>query len=149
MISSFVVSSHRRSTAPGVWYKVMGTGLTLRVSTCLEDVMFGDLDTVLTVYTGCDAASATCVASNDQFCSNQSTVEFPTVAGEEYYILVYGFFSSDVGPFELTVTEIVPPENDLCQNAISIDLDSTTTGTIASATVDDSFEGCPFAIRCK
>lgn len=77
-------------TAPGRWYRLVGTGDKTRVETCSE---FTDYDTRLTVFTG-SCASLECVTDNDNepscFYSTTSQVEFCTVPGQNYYILIHG-----------------------------------------------------------
>jgi hypothetical protein len=87
-------------TAPGVWYAISGTGGQIVVSTCPGEAY----DTKLNVYSGpCDAL--VCVAGNDDagpevLCS---TVEFISIAGQEYHVLVQGY-NGATGPFTLTVS---------------------------------------------
>lgn len=131
--------------APGVWYKVLGTGSTMRASTCNAAT---SLDTVISVFASCDSVS--CFDSNDQFCGNQSEIEWDTEEGQEYFILVHGWSTDEIGPFELSLTEIVPPTNDICSDATSIEIGESLTGSTEIATVEDSiFDGCPFDVRGK
>ena len=82
------------NTAPGVWYRVMGTGNTMRASMCTEFVSLG-YDPKISVYCGgCDVL--TCVAGNDDgFCPGlpqfPSDVSWCSIAGAEYLVLMHGF----------------------------------------------------------
>ena len=88
-------------TAPGVWYKVKGTGRSLEASLCEGT----DYDTQLYVFTG-TCADLKCIQTNDDSCSYQSKVTWNALDGEEYFILVSGAFRNAVGPFELRLSEI-------------------------------------------
>ena len=84
-------------SAPAVWFKTVGNGKTFVVSTCQEDSSgSADFDTQLAVYTSCDI-----IEVNSDACAGQtiiggclgipgSTVSWPTVVDEEYFILVTG-----------------------------------------------------------
>ncbi len=92
-------------TAPGVWFKVIGTGETMTATTCENESPPGsaDYDTKISVFcTGCDAP--TCVTGNDDVtgCNFHSKVQWCSQLGAEYLILVHGF-SSATGNFELSV----------------------------------------------
>lgn len=92
-------------TAPGVWYRLVGTGRNLRVSTCSP---LTDFDTKLSVFCagGC-APDPTCISGSDDSCSNPtlaSTVSFCTQLGAEYLILVHGF-NTAAGRFQLSVVD--------------------------------------------
>jgi Abnormal spindle-like microcephaly-assoc'd, ASPM-SPD-2-Hydin len=87
------------NTAPGVWYKTIGTGSPITVSTCTA----ASYDTKLSVFSGTCAAKV-CVGGNDDFCSLRSQVTFNSVAGTTYYILVHGFGTA-VGTFTLTTSQ--------------------------------------------
>ena len=74
------------------WYRFIGTGNTMTVTTC-DAVGF---DTIVSVYCGFDGCGAlTCVGSNDDaacsFGGTRSTLNFCSVDGAPYYVLVRGF----------------------------------------------------------
>jgi V8-like Glu-specific endopeptidase len=76
--------------APGVWYRVYGTGNTMTASTCNE---FSTYNTKISVYcNGCDTLS--CVAGNDNNCTAYSgllsKVSWCSQYGTTYLILVHG-----------------------------------------------------------
>jgi hypothetical protein len=91
-------------TAPGVWYKVIGTGTTITASTCDQ----ADFDTKITVYCGdCPVADLVCVTGQDDnpACGGFTTeLSWCSQAGAEYLILVHGFGAA-VGEFTLSLTE--------------------------------------------
>lgn len=141
-------------TGGGVWYSFEGTGGLVEANTCSSKTNY---DTRLSIMTGA-CSDLVCMEKDDDACGIQSAVRIPTIPGELYYILVHGFGDSQ-GDFELLVetrTEqpskapasptppptIVVPENDRCTDAISIDVDSTISGTTKGAGVDEMLS-CP------
>lgn len=97
-------------TAPGVWYRVTGTGSTMTATTCTTAPSY---DTKLSVFCG-DCGTLTCVGGNDDDCGLLSTVSWCSQAGADYLVLVHGF-SSNTGPFELGVSSGSAP----CSGAIT------------------------------
>lgn len=85
------------NTAPGVWYTIVGDGDVFTMSLCASTY-----DTKISVYTG-TCGSLVCETGNDDFCSLQSQVEFLSVAGTTYYVLVHGF-NTATGNFTLDVS---------------------------------------------
>ena len=97
------------NVAPGIWYKVVGNGRTYSASTCTEWTTF---DTAIQVFTGSSCNELECVAGSSSgscsVASGSSTVSFPTIAGETYFIYVFGRQQSDVGTFILTIKSSDP-----------------------------------------
>jgi len=107
-------------TAPGVWYKVIGTGNTMTASVC-----DADYDTKLSVYcSGC--GGQTCVGANDDSAtcgatSRGSSVSWCSTPGAVYHVLVHGY-QSQAGSFTLNVADgpsctfslNCAPDNDTC-----------------------------------
>lgn len=92
-------------SAAGVWYVYTGNGSTVTASLCNVSTSY---DSEIAVYTGTSCGTLnSCIASNDQFCGNQSSVTFGTTVGTNYYILVNGW-SGLTGSFELNITCCVP-----------------------------------------
>lgn len=93
------------NTAPGVWYKVVGTGTRITASTCGP---LYDYDTKISVFCrSCDEPR--CINGIDDNCSDGaspflSTVSWCSQKGAEYLILVHGY-ESQVGDFELFLSE--------------------------------------------
>ena len=86
----------------GVFYRFVGTGQPVVVSTCTPTTNY---DSKLFVYTG-TCGSYTCVGGNDDgpVCgTTASEVTFASVAGTPYLIFVSGYAGA-VGPFGLSVT---------------------------------------------
>ena len=126
------------NTSGGVWYSVIGTGSVITVSTCNQ----ASYDTKLSVFTG-DCGALTCVGGADDAagCGGfTSEFSFPSVAGQEYRVLVHGFDTA-TGDFNLSVSCAAPPTgNDACDGADSIDCGQEVSGNTSSAT----FDGAPF-----
>ncbi|MBS0195283.1 MAG: immunoglobulin domain-containing protein [Planctomycetes bacterium] len=85
-------------SAPGVWFKVQGTGSSATVALCGSSY-----DTRLSAYCG-QVGGLTCVAGNDDFCGVSSSVTFCTQAGADYYVLVHGFGVA-TGAFTILYTD--------------------------------------------
>lgn len=86
-------------TSGGVWYTVTGTGETILVDLCSATY-----DSILSVYCG-SCSSLTCVAGDDDGCGTGgggSTVQFCSISGTVYHILVHGFGGA-TGTFTLVV----------------------------------------------
>jgi hypothetical protein len=93
------------NAAPGIWYVAEGNGETFTASTCTQWTNF---DTAIQVFTGnvCDELSCIAGSSSSDNCTTaigSSTVSFPTVVGEMYYMYVFGEQQNDVGTFILTL----------------------------------------------
>ncbi|CAB9524294.1 PKD (Partial), partial [Seminavis robusta] len=91
--------------SPSVWYRVQGTGGTLRASTCnpqTED----DFNSVLHIFEGSTDINR-CFAGNDDLASPDrcAQIDWPSSAGQTYYILVHGRLG-DQGLFELSVDSV-------------------------------------------
>jgi hypothetical protein len=140
-------------TAPGVWYTVVGTGNEITADTCYTGT--ADYDSKISVYCP-DCADPFCAGGNDDApdCfAGGSTITWCSETGETYYILVHGF-SSRTGNFELSVSDggtctnpvaCAPPpvpENDECEDAITVDVPSLTPGSTLTATTDSEFPDC-------
>lgn len=105
------------NTSPGVhgvWYKFIGTGDEITLTTCHPSTNF---DTQIHVYTG-SCTDFECLAGNDDdfLCSESSlysTVVFQSVPGEEYFISVSGFLES-FGDFALEVNCDMLPSDENC-----------------------------------
>lgn len=118
-------------SAAGIWYSFAGNGEAITLSTCIN---FG-YDTKINVYTG-SCGNFSCVAGNDDGgdCEVGSTVSFPSVSGNTYFILVQGFEGA-TGEFEMTV-ECGPITNDYCVAAEPIACNQSLSGSTLEATFD-------------
>ena len=143
---------------PAAWYSVVGTGDVLTVSTCTGNSTLDEngYDSQIVVYFG-DCSSLLCVAGNDNDGRDEcfgynSGASWSSIAGEVYYVKVFGGFLD--GSFGITLYEGEPtggtlppgsqlptgppvpaPPNDLCENAILlISGSAAAAGTTAGAT---------------
>ena len=119
------------NTAPGVWYTFVGNGQLVTLNTCTGT----SYDSKIGVFSG-TCAALVCVTGNDDFCGLQSQVNFPSVLGTTYYVIVTGFGTA-TGAFTLTMTCTPPIVNDLCTGALPLACGATVTGTTVGATTDN------------
>jgi|GEM_PF-1058246 len=93
------------NTTAGVWYKFIGDGSNVTISTCGA----ADYDTKLSVYRG-SCAQLICVGGNDDWegCNYGSQVSFASIQGRQYFILVHGW-DDRVGDFNLTLACVDAP----------------------------------------
>jgi hypothetical protein len=110
------------TTAPGVWYKVVGTGEEFIISTCHQTLF----DTKISVFRG-GCGLLQCVTGNDDFCGTQSRVFMDSDPGETYYILVHGY-QDGTGQFNLNVATRETLYNDLCDDAQMVALNTLVSG---------------------
>ena len=129
----------------GVWYKVTGTGSSLRATTCLTGT---NHPTQIHVFSG-SCGSLSCISveaknyavcSNIDIAANSATVNWWSEEGIEYFVLVSSRDGS-VGDFELQVTEFDPVANDQCSDAIDFSLGSQISGSTMDATNDFPYDG--------
>lgn len=89
--------------APGVWYKIYGTGESVTISLCNDQTNY---DTRLTVFEGnCDRLDF--LGTNDDGCEvgGKSLATFNTEIGKTYYVFVSGYYNAiDTGDFRLSVS---------------------------------------------
>lgn len=129
------------SSAGGVWYSLVGNGGTATISLCAN----ATYDTKLAVYSG-SCSALNCIVYNDDYCSTRSQVVFPTMAGINYLILIYGY-NGATGNFTLTVTCTT---NDNCINAFSVPVDgSAHSGYTNTGSTSESGEVAPPASGCN
>ena len=129
------------SNAPGVWFRVEGTGGELFAETCGGS----DYDTYLSVFTGeCDALA--CLAWNDDACESQSAGTWQSTVGTTYFVLIHGY-GSNSGNFTLHMTAVIPPPNDSCANAIELSHGSRVRGTNHDATSQPATPVCTDRFR--
>ena len=126
-------SSHRGG---GVWYTLQGTGKPMAVSACPTTEISPDyfVGVKASVFVG-SCNDLACVAhetvySCDARMSNDDVtsfgIAFHTEVDTKYHILVASIFESTAAEFDLRISEVETPVNDLCQDAIEIVPDSGT-----------------------
>ena len=123
-----------KNQAPGVWYKVVGTGSGMRASTCGPETSF---DTRISIYKGENCEALKCIIADDNGCGFQSSAYWFANQGETYYILVTGNLFSNFGDFVLRIEEYKTNTiNDFCSNAISASTSTINLGSTKNATFD-------------
>ncbi|MFT5020426.1 MAG: hypothetical protein ACI9CU_001823, partial [Polaribacter sp.] len=117
-------------TGVGTWYEFVGDGSTVTLST---DNAGTDFDTELSVTETCGGA---CFANDDDGgTGTTSELSFASVIGQSYFIQVSSY-NTAVGNYELSVTCVAPPANDLCENAEAIACGATVSAsTVGSTTI--------------
>lgn len=96
-------NSSELNGAPGTWYKFIGEGATVTMSTCASGTNF---DTQLAVFMG-SCSNLICETGNDDIdeCNSNSLsswVQFFAEAGEDYFVYVTGY-GEDSGTFTLQI----------------------------------------------
>lgn len=128
------ISGVTTQNTAGVWYKYVGDGSDVTVTTCSPTITTGD--SRIAVYSG-SCGTLTCIGGNDDAlaagCANNtlaSVVTFSTVASTNYYILVYSYTSAI--NFELSVNCVAAcspaTANDDCATASPLTVGTTVTG---------------------
>jgi hypothetical protein len=88
------------SPSRGLWYKIVGNGGEIIVSTCSVET---DFDTAIDVLSG-GCGELQCIASNNDSCGAQSLVRFTSEVDVPYFVHVRGVNATEVGQFSLGVT---------------------------------------------
>jgi subtilisin-like proprotein convertase family protein len=135
------------NTSPGVWYRLIGTGDQVNLSTCGTAV-----DTKIHVYAG-SCNSLSCVAANDDGpnppCAGfSSQLLFTSLPGVSYYIMVSEFGDGVGVDFELAVTCIEcagAPINDACATAFPLPDGAEVSSSLCCANSDDISDVNAFA----
>ena len=133
--------SDERQLGRGVWFTLIGDGRLLTASTCSEQTRF---EAQITVFQGDRGSCFDLECVEDEYvrefdesltCGRLSTIEFSTVAGQQYFILISGDGFEEFGNFGLAIGA----ENDICQGAIGPLLadNSIILGSTIGASVDD------------
>ena len=125
---------------PGVWYVVAGNGQTMTASLCATA-----WDSKISVLSGTNCSTLTCVGGNDDFgpacASSSASYSWPSVNGQNYYILVHGFSSTSAFSLNLScVAPPAPPANDNCANAQSVTIQCPVGATAVSGTTANATE---------
>lgn len=115
----FATCGDVRNNGRGQWLLVRGENAWLRVHTCNEATNY---DTQLSVYRdeglgkgASSCLSSTCVAGNDQFCGDQSFVQWFGEQDTLYRVLVHGY-RHYTGDFAL---ELDVEKNEVCEGALN------------------------------
>ena len=138
-LSSFTCGSVTFYPPSYSWYKVVGNGRQISVSTCGSD-----FDTIIGVFeSSCDFYS--CVTSNDDSCGTQSSLQFCALLDVEYYIIIGGY-NADFGNYHLIIDELNRcTGNDVCSASESIEVPTILYGsTLTASIIDTHYYQVPF-----
>jgi hypothetical protein len=94
------------SSAPGVWYIVVGNGARMTAALCGSDY-----DTRVSVFSGGldgDCENLACITSNDDSCGLQSSSSWNSQPDVIYYVLVHGY-GTNTGAYTLNLSSPLPP----------------------------------------
>jgi hypothetical protein len=125
-------------TAPGVWFKVRGSGNFLSASTCNPETNF---NTTLTLYRD-NCNSLECVDVNFQdrtSCGEQSSMTWFATDQEDYFVLVSGSRSGDFG---LSIQEIQLDVGFDCTSALQVAPAASSPIFGSTDLASDIFVGC-------
>jgi len=93
------------SESPGVWYKVIGSNVTISMDSCSNPTGF---QPVISVFEGsCQKNNLTCASASYTYCSDSQVgikVNWYAEANITYHIFVFGNEKTDQGDFTLNVT---------------------------------------------
>jgi hypothetical protein len=123
------------STAPSVWYAVIGNGKAITASTC---GLASGFDTQISVFTG-SCSGLQCVGGNDDACGKQSRVAWSSESGVIYFVLVQGAESAS-GNFllQLSTEGDAVISGDVCGTAPSLQIGETREVPLSGVTEVDS-----------
>lgn len=146
---------------PGLWFAVEGTGQTLRASTChpetqmkVKITLFSTLDSTCNTLSclgvsqqpdfECPMTTLSAQTPDDRtWRSPSSKVDFPTIAGIKYYMLVQQNSIFETGKVHLSVRPVTAPQHDNCVDALGpLPRDGTMTSqTNLDASITSVIEG--------
>ena len=126
----------------GVWYSLIGTGHIITVTTCFQETNFESVVEVRTVCSrtsSCVSNDATGVEISPCPFTNGNYFTFESTLDQEYKIMVFGSGYYTTGDFRIAAMEYTPPDNDLCTNSISLDVNGPMVhGSTVNSTKDAS-----------
>jgi hypothetical protein len=134
--------SYYSSISQDIWYQFTATTQTMTVS----------LPRVLNLYAGfeirqssCTGNVIGCITGSDLNWLEKLTLD-NYIVGQTYFVRVFNDNNSDLTtPFEICVTDLLPPSNDNCYYAIGLTPSANcinTTGTFSGATIANPAPNC-------
>ncbi len=114
-----------------VWFSFVATSTAHTIT--LSNKSGSGADTYFQVLKGdCDNLTAI-------LCSDWDSKVVPALTiGKRYYVRVYSYYADREVTFDICITtpdeKPVPPENDLCENAIALSKNQTVSGTTVNST---------------
>ena len=141
--------------AIGLWYSFKGNGNSLFVGVTfesendLENFRYYGFSPYVQVFSG-SCGDLTCVDSRSIYPFENYTHPYvvETVEDEIYFVFVSGIIVSGragVGDFKVQLLEILRPENDACDSALSLEVNDNVSGSTSFAFTKDEmlvFETC-------
>lgn len=103
--------------------------VTATFSLCSENTNY---DTVLSLYHGCEIVPENLIASNDDYCGQQSEIVVELTGGSEFLLLVSGFSVNDIhywGSYELSLSCVEDP----CDVGIALACGDVVNGSTVGA----------------
>jgi aspartate carbamoyltransferase regulatory subunit len=134
--------SYYSSISQDVWYQFTATTQTMTVS--LPRVF--DLRPGLEIRQGsCNGNIMGCISGSDLNWLEKLTLD-NYIVGQTYFVRVFNDNNSDLTtPFEICVTDLLPPSNDNCYSAIGLTPSANcinTAGTFSGATIANPLPNC-------
>lgn len=134
--------SYYSSISQDIWYQFTATTQTMTVS----------LPRVIDLYAGLEIRQSSCIG-NVIGCINGSDLNWfekltldNYIVGQTYFVRVFNDNNSDLTtPFEICVTDLLPPSNDNCYFAIGLTPGPNcinTTGTFSGSTIANPAPNC-------
>ena len=128
--------TNTNAAAPEVFYRIIGNGRRLSVSTCSPAT---DFPTALILWQGkCGGATCAVGATTlDSTCAdgNAARITWESIAGQPYTLLVYGRQVGSKGNFGLSLSDFINPRNDYCTQAETLPINGPqVVGTTVNAT---------------
>jgi hypothetical protein len=104
-----------------------------------------EFDAIVIVTTTCTDVNSGCIAGDNVFSGDTLTLALDLAADQEVFINIDGYYSDEVGAYELEIGDIVvPAEGDNCSNAIDLGdtLPISVSGDTSATDVFADYEVC-------
>ena len=122
------------SESPGVWYVLFISGGPIEVS------FAASFAARATIYQGLDCSSLACVSTMGSLFDGGTAgyTAFDALETQKYYLHIHGETDSDVGDFNVSVSQAESPPNNVCEGASGFALSAGTSveGRMRYATND-------------
>jgi hypothetical protein len=130
----------------GAWYLLIGTGLSLRVTICVDGTKVPPSIVVFQGFcpVGGESTGLECIVGDHGSQQRCATVTWQAEIDAKYFIWVTG----ESGYFELSVTEMGPLPNDTCSSATTIGLSSFPGALVATGSTSNATRDFPNGMVC-
>ncbi len=126
-------NTRNSSNELGVWYTFVATTSYTRFTA----VTMSNIDVGIALFSSC--SNTPFVYLDNNYAGQVETGVFNTTIGSTYKLLVYGYNSS-VGAFCIKAQSLTTPSDDICSNAIALNIGSSCVGGYThDASVDASY----------